>query len=63
MLKGKMEAQPGCGKSSAGIVEEMGRVKELTEVNGGWELTVDASTVTEDAKVGCKTVVGARLLP
>jgi hypothetical protein len=29
----------------------MGTVRDLKEVDGGWELTVEASTVLEDVKV------------
>lgn len=29
----------------------MGTVRELKQVDGGWELTVEASTVLEDVKV------------
>lgn len=35
-----------------GIVEEIGTVKELSEVAGGWSLTVQASTVLEDTGLG-----------
>lgn len=35
-----------------GIVEEIGTVEELSEVGGGWSLTVQASTVLEDTGLG-----------
>ncbi|MGB9631982.1 MAG: riboflavin synthase [Chloroflexaceae bacterium] len=35
-----------------GIVEEIGTVEELSEVGGGWSLTVQASTVLEDIGLG-----------
>eukprot|EP00850_Spirogloea_muscicola_P014401 SM000103S09493 [mRNA] locus=s103:361926:364046:+ [translate_table: standard] len=39
--------EPGC---LPGIVEEMGIVNELVEVDGGWQLTVRASDVLTDVK-------------
>ena len=35
----------------AGIVEEMGTVESLVEVDGGWKMTVKATEVLEDVKV------------
>lgn len=48
-----------------GIVEELGRIRTITETDGGRRLEIDASTVLEDAHIGdsinvngcCLTVV------
>ncbi|GAQ82808.1 riboflavin synthase [Klebsormidium nitens] len=45
-----------------GIVEEMGTVRELKQVDGGWELTVEASTVLEDVKLGDSIAVNGTCL-
>jgi hypothetical protein len=44
-------------------VEEMGTVRDLKEVDGGWELTVEASTVLEDVKVTSAVLLSPSLLP
>lgn len=48
-----------------GIVEELGRIRTITETDGGRRLEIDASTVLDDAQIGdsiavngcCLTVV------
>lgn len=41
----------------------MGTVQDLKEVDGGWELTVEASTVLEDVKVTSAVLLPPGLLP
>lgn len=45
-----------------GIVEEMGKVQKLEEVDGSVELTVEASLVVEDAKLGDSIAVNGTCL-
>eukprot|EP00271_Cylindrocystis_brebissonii_P022544 TRINITY_DN8715_c0_g1_i3.p1 TRINITY_DN8715_c0_g1~~TRINITY_DN8715_c0_g1_i3.p1 ORF type:complete len:286 (+),score=49.49 TRINITY_DN8715_c0_g1_i3:250-1107(+) len=45
-----------------GIVEEMGQVAQLQEVDGGWELTVEAAVVLEDVKLGDSIAVNGTCL-
>eukprot|EP00850_Spirogloea_muscicola_P009168 SM000051S17528 [mRNA] locus=s51:23171:26056:- [translate_table: standard] len=45
-----------------GIVEEMGTVNELVEVDGGWQLTVRASDVLTDVKLGDSIAINGTCL-
>jgi riboflavin synthase len=45
-----------------GIVEEVGIVESLSEVAGGWSLTVNAQTVLEDARLGHSLAVNGACL-
>jgi len=45
-----------------GIIEEIGTVETLTQVNGGWSLTVRAKTVLEDAALGHSIAVNGACL-